>query len=220
MILKKGRLLVFLTLLLLLFVFHSSAFAYTDGSGTVDKLFEQGPPQESDNVPITQPDADTPGFTSLLIRTVLILLLIVSLMYGLSRWITKRGKIFDTNQFIKVKSGVNLGQNKSLRLVKVGSSYYLLGIGNDITLLKEFSSEEEVNEIEMLQQTTSDNIMSSSTQVWSNLRSLFSKKEQQQAHSFQSQLEERLTDLKGTKLVSNNHRNMDDRQQNRGELNQ
>lgn len=220
MMLKKGRLLVFMTLLLL-FTCNLSVYAASVDNDTVSNMFDKNeqPEDRVGNDPTPAPVDDSPSFASLLIRTVIILLLIIVLMYALSRWITKRGKIFETNQFIKVKSAVNLGQNKSLRLVKVGNSYYLLGVGNDITLLKEFTTEDEINEIEMLQPSTDENRVASAAQVWSNLRSLFSKKAAQQSPNFQSQLEEKLTDLRGKTLPLNTTGN-DDRQQNRGEFTQ
>lgn len=213
---KKGRLIVFITLLLL-FVFVISVYA--DGNDPITKLFEpdplQAPPADPAN-PAGVEGTDTPSFAGLLLRTVVVLAIILFLIYFMSKWINKRGSLFDTNAYIKMQSGINLGQNKSLRLVKVGSSYYLLGVANDITLLKEFSSEEEINEIEMLQQPPPEETTSYWMNWLRNLRILRGKKEEYTSHSFQTQLEDRLSDLRNRE-IRHLDRTANDRQHNRGE---
>ena len=44
--------------------------------------------------------------------------------------------------------GTPLGNNKSLQLVKVGEKVYLIGVGDQVTLIKEFSESDEINSIE------------------------------------------------------------------------
>lgn len=185
---------------------------YADENDTVNKFFNQNGEQQAPTNSSPQLDAGAPSFTSLLIRTIIVLALIILLIYGLSKWMTKRNNASQSNSFMQVKSGLNLSQNKSLRLVKVGSSYYLLGIGNDIQLLKEFSSEEEINEIEEMQQQLDETMIHSSKQRWSDFISVFNRKEKKQAENFQLQLEERLVQLRESKTDHDQASNKDDKQ--------
>lgn len=211
----KGSLLVSITLLLFSLLLCSPVYA--DENAPVREYFKQQEQQINPTSDMSQLDADSPNFIGLLIKTVFILLIIIALIYGLSRWISKKNHAIISNQFITIKSGIQLGQNKSLRLVKVGSSYYLLGVGNDIQLLKEFTSEAEIEEIEEALQQSNGSIVSSSKKMWNDIRSLFIKEDLPKESHFQSQLEERLMQLRDSSVEQATVHLRDEKQQNRGE---
>lgn len=211
----KGSLLVSITLLLFSLLLCSPVYA--DENAPVREYFKQQEQQRNPTSDMSQLDADSPNFIGLLIKTVFILLIIIALIYGLSRWISKKNHAIISNQFITIKSGIQLGQNKSLRLVKVGSSYYLLGVGNDIQLLKEFTSEAEIEEIEEALQQSNGSIVSSSKKMWNDIRSLFIKEDLPKENHFQSQLEERLMQLRDSSVEQATVHLRDEKQQNRGE---
>ncbi|WP_404330204.1 flagellar biosynthetic protein FliO [Mesobacillus maritimus] len=71
-------------------------------------------------------------------------LLIVVMIYALIKFLASRQKKLQPNQAIQLIGGTALGNNKSLQLVKVGGNVYLLGVADQITLIKEFSNEEEL----------------------------------------------------------------------------
>ncbi len=217
--LKQGSLLVSITLLIFFLLSVSAVFA--DENSTISELFNQQEQQEHMKSPsdtTSQLDEDSPGFIELLLRTVIVLSFIIVLIYGLSKWITRRNNAIVSNHFISVISGVNLGQNKSLRLVKVGTSYYLLGVGNDIQLLKEFLSEQETDEINETLQQSRDTLLSSSKKMWGDIRSIFDKREQPKDDHFQRQLEERLMHLQDSNSELKVVTNREEKQQNRGDL--
>ena len=47
---------------------------------------------------------------------------------------------------MKNMGGISLGQHKSIQLVVIGETYYLIGVGDDISLLKEITDPEEIND--------------------------------------------------------------------------
>ena len=48
---------------------------------------------------------------------------------------------------MKNMGGISLGQQKSIQLVVIGEAYYLIGVGDDIRLLKEITDTEEINKL-------------------------------------------------------------------------
>jgi len=71
-------------------------------------------------------------------------LLIVAMIYALIKFLASRQKKLQPNQAIHLIGGTPIGNNKSLQLVKVGGKVYLLGVADQITLIKEFASEDEI----------------------------------------------------------------------------
>lgn len=78
------------------------------------------------------------------IKMIFALLFVVALLYGLLRFVNSRNKTFQTNQLIQNLGGIGVGQGKSLQLMQVGNSIFLVGIGEDITLLKEITDPAEI----------------------------------------------------------------------------
>ena len=81
------------------------------------------------------------------IKMIFALLFVIALLYGILRFVNSRNKTFQTNQLINNLGGVGVGQGKSLQLMQVGNSIFLLGIGEDITLLKEITDPIEIENL-------------------------------------------------------------------------
>lgn len=81
-------------------------------------------------------------------QLVLYTLLIVVLIYGLIKFLAKRQKNLQPNQAVQLVGGTSLGNSKSLQLVKVGDKVLLVGVGEQVTLIKEFSEEDGLGDIE------------------------------------------------------------------------
>ena len=81
-------------------------------------------------------------------KLILYTFLILILIYALIKFLALRQKNLQPNQAIKLMGGTPLGNNKSLQLVKVGDQLLLIGVGDEVTLLKEFLNEDEIKSIE------------------------------------------------------------------------
>lgn len=98
-----------------------------------------------------EPKPEAPEEQSLfgiIAKLVFYTLLILGMIYGLIKFLAMRQKKFQPNQAVKSLGGTPLGNNKSLQLVKVGGKVFLVGVGDDITLLKEFGDAEDIGAIE------------------------------------------------------------------------
>ena len=84
------------------------------------------------------------------IKMIFALLFVIALLYGLLRFINKRNRSFQHNQLIHNLGGVGVGQGKSIQLMQIGNSLYLVGIGENINLLKEITDPQEIEELTKL----------------------------------------------------------------------
>lgn len=78
------------------------------------------------------------------IKTLFALIFVVGLLYGLLKFINRKNRLYDKNRLMKNLGGLSLGQQKSIQLIVVGETYYLVGVGEDIRLLKEITDEKEI----------------------------------------------------------------------------
>ena len=58
---------------------------------------------------------------------------VLFLVYFLLKFVTKRNRIFQQGQSVMNLGGTNLGQNKSIQVVKVGKRVLVVGVGESIT---------------------------------------------------------------------------------------
>lgn len=75
-------------------------------------------------------------------------LIILVLIYGLIKFLALKQKKLQPNQAVNMIGGTSLGNNKSLQLVKVAGKVYLIGVADQITLIKEFSDSDAITTIE------------------------------------------------------------------------
>lgn len=88
------------------------------------------------------------SFILIIGQLILYTLLILVLIYGLIKFLALRQKNLQPHQAVKLLGGTPLGNNKSLQLAKVGEHVFLVGVGDQVTLIKEFSGADEINSIE------------------------------------------------------------------------
>ncbi|MEK3935069.1 flagellar biosynthetic protein FliO [Sporosarcina sp. FSL W7-1349] len=81
------------------------------------------------------------------IKTFFALLLVVGLLFALLKFMNRKNRMYDKTRLMKNLGGISLGQQKSIQLVVVGESYYLIGVGEDIRLLKEITDPDEIEHL-------------------------------------------------------------------------
>lgn len=78
-----------------------------------------------------------------LIMLVIVFFVIMIVAYFVTRWIGSMSNIEGNHKNIRVIEGCRVGQNKFVQIVKVGSRYFVLGIGKDeISCIGEVKEEE------------------------------------------------------------------------------
>ncbi|QDH22863.1 flagellar biosynthetic protein FliO [Saccharibacillus brassicae] len=142
--------------------------------------------------------ADT-GVYSYLVWVIFVLIVIVALIVFLIRYLGKKNRGWFGGRSVRTLGGVGLGQNKSLQIIEIGSSVYLIGVGDDISLIDKISEPEQVQKLleALEQESASPNI---ALPAWAEkLTSRFrsgskapSEAEELEAASFQELFETRL----------------------------
>lgn len=118
-------------------------------TGNVADWLKEDPASEAEPVDAEAvPVIEEKSFGLIIGQLIFYTLLIAGLIYGLIKFLAMRQKGVQSQRAIQLMGGSPLGQNKSLQLVKVGGQFYLIGVGNEVTLIKEFSEEAEIAALE------------------------------------------------------------------------
>lgn len=77
------------------------------------------------------------------IKMILSLIFVIALLYGILKFINRHNSQYQQNQLMQNLGGISLGQQKSVQLLKVGDSLYLVGVGDNVHILKEVTDKIE-----------------------------------------------------------------------------
>ncbi|MBT2708867.1 flagellar biosynthetic protein FliO [Bacillus sp. ISL-47] len=80
-------------------------------------------------------------------KMILATIFTVGLLYILLRFINKKSKVYNRSQIVENLGGTALGSNRSVQLIKVGNRILVVGVGENIQLLKEIDDSEEYSQI-------------------------------------------------------------------------
>ncbi|ASA22251.1 flagellar biosynthetic protein FliO [Paenibacillus donghaensis] len=96
----------------------------------------------------SQPQPLGTGNTLLnLFNVILVLAVIIVLIVLLIRFLGRRNQTFMSGRSIRTLGAVGLGPNKSMQVIEIGNSLYLIGVGENITLLDKITDQAEVDQI-------------------------------------------------------------------------
>ncbi len=79
-----------------------------------------------------------------IVYVIVVLAVIIGLIILLIRFLGSKNKSWFSNPTIRILGGVGLGPNKTLQVIEVGSSVYLIGVGENINLVDKISDPDEV----------------------------------------------------------------------------
>lgn len=115
---------------------------------------EQSPvePVQNQNEPTQQP-----SIIWSLIKMAGILVVMIGLLYVAVRFFTKRNRQMRDLHLLENLGGIPVGQQKSIQLVRVGSMYYLIGVGENVELLQVIEDEEMIHELASLAEEREEN---------------------------------------------------------------
>ena len=170
--------------------------------------------EETNEIPeplVDEENMNTGSFALNIVKMIFALLLILALIYGLL-WFLKKRRSYEQVGALENIGGISVGTNKSVQIVRIGSSMYLLGVGENVELLKELSAEEA-------EQVQLDKSQSPSVPAASFLQGMLRKKgtkEGQQSgnieRDFQASFQKELDKLKENRhQLMDNYKKKDDR---------
>lgn len=87
---------------------------------------------------------NTPGdFLGSLVWVMVALAIVIALIIFALKWLARRNQLWGGNRSMRSLGGVALGQNKSVQVLEIGGRVYIVGVGEEITLLDKCVDPEE-----------------------------------------------------------------------------
>ncbi|MGM7681689.1 flagellar biosynthetic protein FliO [Cytobacillus sp. Hm23] len=128
----------------------SIAYAEQDQeNNTVAEAVNKGLLNESNNIEDTQIDDEIPNSVGVwdLMKMIFATIFVLILIYLLIKFVNKKSSIQSNLRYVENLGGTSLGSNRSVQLIKVGKRILVVGVGEDIQLLREIDNEHEVQQI-------------------------------------------------------------------------
>ncbi|MGG7618863.1 flagellar biosynthetic protein FliO [Bacillus coreaensis] len=130
---------------------------------------------------------------------------VIALLYTVLKFINKRSRSFSSNQLVENLGGTALGTNRSIQIVKIGNRVLVVGVGEDVKLLKEIDDEEEARQIIEDYNNRMDQLVQPSdivTKLIERTRNMKQSNRGEEVSSFSSTLKAQLEELsKGRKKL-------------------
>ncbi|MFJ7747057.1 flagellar biosynthetic protein FliO [Peribacillus sp. NPDC097295] len=128
------------------------------------------------------------------LRMILATIFVVALLYIVLRFVGKKGKTYQKANSVENLGGTSLGANRSVQLVKVGGRILVVGVGENIQLLKEI---DDPKEYEQLIEDYNDKMdqMIQPRDLMAKLKSKWLKKNETETTSFSSEFKSQLDQM-------------------------
>lgn len=134
------------------------------------------------------------------IKTFFAFIFVVGLLLFLLKWLNKKNRGVQKNRVMQNLGGLSLGQQKSVQLVLIGKTYYILGVGDDVQLLKEVVDADELAQLlQMVEEEEQSPIVSPIEKYWKGVATRLKgqkKSEEQEEQSFAKLFHHQLDGLK------------------------
>ncbi|WP_253896165.1 flagellar biosynthetic protein FliO [Solibacillus sp. R5-41] len=108
------------------------------------------------------------------IKILIALVFVLGLLLFVLKFLNKRNLSYQQNSVIRNIGGMSVGPQKSVQIVQISNQIYVLGVGEDIQLIKEISAPEDVERL--LTQFEDKQLNASATPYIAELFNKFSKK--------------------------------------------
>ncbi|MCG1020660.1 flagellar biosynthetic protein FliO [Sutcliffiella horikoshii] len=128
------------------------------------------------------------------IKMMFALLFVLALLYGALKLINSKNRV-GNGRSVENIGGTNLGNNKSLQLVKVGNSILVVGVGDSINLLKEITDEEEREQLLQSYRDRADSVPLHSDKLTGWIQKLKEAKKSRNQSGFSILLQDQLGQL-------------------------
>ena len=129
------------------------------------------------------------------VKLIFALALVLGLIYFLLKLLSKRNKTAGSIKTLENLGGVSVGQGKSVQIIRLGNAFFLIGVGDNVGLLKQITEEEIIEEL------SSSSVQTTSEFPGSSLLNGFLPKQAarnkgKESNSFQSLFSKELDNLK------------------------
>ncbi|MBT2657837.1 flagellar biosynthetic protein FliO [Bacillus sp. ISL-18] len=153
------RLMSLIILFFYLFSFQPTIFAAgSDTGGTsVYEAIKKGN-QHSSTSAATVADSTSPSLFPMFIKFIVSFGLVIVLLVLLLRFLAKKNRLLPANGPVLPLGGHSLGNNRSLQVLLIGQTIYVVGVGEDVTLIRTISQGEEYQRLLEGYETQADGV--------------------------------------------------------------
>lgn len=147
---RNGTFFAALVLLLCLPI-QSTALAVS-GNGTIGECYSD-PNLCQDETNTLDAEAESTESASLsmgpweYIKILFSLIFVIALLIIVLRFLNKRNVNYQQNALVRNIGGLSVGAQKSVQLLQIGNSVYVVGVGEEVQLLKEVTDPEEIEQL-------------------------------------------------------------------------
>lgn len=135
-----------------------------------------------------------------ILKLVFYLGIIIALIYLLFYFLKKTNK-YNSSSIYQTFGGLSLGQNKSIQVVEIGNKIYILGVGQEVSLIKVLEEKDDIEAIKNL----SNSGNKESRNLIDRINSKYIKKNQNNnLNQFEKELAEKMEQLKDKRTFSVN----------------
>ncbi|WP_282154711.1 flagellar biosynthetic protein FliO [Cytobacillus gottheilii] len=179
---------------------------YLEQKGDSEKTESTEEQEETDTGAETEPETETPGQVAEadnigfsfwdVFKMIAATIFVVGLLYALLKVINKRNRTFQSTQLVENLGGTSLGNNRSIQIIKAGESLLIVGVGENIQVLKEINDPDEYSQMLSIYNSKMDQLVQPSdivTKAINALRNPQSQKEK--GNSFQTILKKQMDDM-------------------------
>jgi flagellar protein FliO/FliZ len=139
------RTILFFVMFIYLFSVQSTTFAAGSTSGGEPSVYDsiQKGEKKSTSTSTKTVDSQSTSLFPLLIKFIFSFILVIALLYILLRFLSKKGRTLQSNGPVLPIGGHMLGNNRSLQVLLIGNTIYIVGVGEDVTLIRTITQGEE-----------------------------------------------------------------------------
>ncbi len=128
------------------------------GDGSVSDFFNQTESIDQDDSELFNEDVKLPAtqqnnnnkqlsIPGLILRIIIVLVIIIGLIYLLLKLLNRSSNFTKQGEVLTNLGGISLGMNKSAQMLKVGDKIYLIGVGEDISILTEITDPATIEQL-------------------------------------------------------------------------
>ena len=183
-----------------------SCLLMTVGMPQISVLAQMENMSEDEGFPLGDNVGNASDLWLSLVKVIVVLIVIIGLIFIIVKFLAQKNQAWFGRKSVRVLSGVQLAPNKSLQIVEIGNTIYVLGVGEDVNLIDKIHDPEQI--VFMKEELT---VSHSEKQTWHRFFQGLSRREQQEGDdssmrhgTFQEIFQQRMS------RVAEQHRKMDD----------
>ncbi|RHW39634.1 flagellar protein [Lysinibacillus yapensis] len=192
---------------LIAFIFFAPSFAdAANGSQSVTECWQN---PDAEGCEDTTPAVEEENASSTVglgiwdyLKMLLTLVFVLALLIFVLKFLSKKSASYQQNSVIRNIGGISVGSQKSIQLLHIGDKLYIVGVGEDVQLIKEINDPTEVQDL--LDTYQEKQTMATSPYIMELLNKLKSPNKEEsndteKSANFGDMFKKRLTDIQKTR---------------------